>query len=157
MPNYFLPVLIALLFLSSCGEEEVRPLEDDENVQIVRLRAVGDEMLFDKDEIRVTHNQPVRIILINEATMDVMKHNVLIVNEGASQDVGMAAIAEAENDYIPDVPEVLFASALAEPGETIEFEFMPPEPGTYEFVCTYPGHFTTMRGLFIVEEEPEAS
>ncbi|MEX0929875.1 MAG: plastocyanin/azurin family copper-binding protein [Balneolales bacterium] len=156
MKQSIISLFTILLCLSACGEEEVQPLEEaevQENVQIIELSSVGNEMRFDKEEIRVTAGQPVRIVLVNEADMDMMIHNVVIVTEGSVQEVGMAAIQEADNDYVPDMPEVLFASSLADPGETIEFEFDPPEPGTYEFVCTFPGHFTTMRGLFIVEEE----
>lgn len=156
MYYYTIAIFASLLFLfSACGEEEVQPLEEAEvdDVQIVRISSVGDEMRFDKSEIRVKANQPVRIILENEATMNVMMHNILIVNEGTVNEVGQAALNAGDNDYVPDNPNVLFASDLAGPGETVEFEFMPPEPGTYEFACTYPGHYSTMRGAFIVEEE----
>lgn len=147
--------VLLILLISGCGKEDVQPMEEaevDENVQIINLRSVGDEMRFDTDEIRVKAGQPVRIVLINEATMDMMIHNVVIVSDGSSQEVGMAAVTEVESDYIPDHPDVLFASDLAGPGETVELEFNPPGPGTYEFVCTFPGHFSTMRGTFIVEE-----
>ncbi|MEX0772668.1 MAG: plastocyanin/azurin family copper-binding protein [Balneolales bacterium] len=160
MYHYTIFILASLLFVViSCGEEEVQPLEfaelDENNVQLVRLRSAGNEMLFDRDLIRVRPDLPVRIILINSATMNVMKHNFLIVNSSSVEEVGQAALDAAETGYVPDTPDVLLASELTDPGETIEFEFMPPEVGTYEFVCTYPGHYTTMRGMFLVEEEVE--
>ncbi|MEX0772667.1 MAG: plastocyanin/azurin family copper-binding protein [Balneolales bacterium] len=159
MYYYSTCILAFLLFiLSSCSGEEGNQSQEeaaanDGNVQVIELRSVGDQMQFDKDEIRVSPNQTVRIVLINEATMDAMKHNVLIVNEGTVNEVGQAAMSEVDNDYVPESPDVLFASALAEPGETVEIEFTPPGPGTYEFVCTFPGHYSMMRGTFIVEEE----
>ena len=36
-------------------------------------------------------------------------------------------------------------------GETDVIEFPAPEKGTYEFLCSFPGHYGMMKGKFIVE------
>ena len=32
----------------------------------------------------------------------------------------------------------------------------PAEPGDYEYVCTFPGHWTIMNGLLVVTKDIEA-
>jgi len=40
-------------------------------------------------------------------------------------------------------------SALAYPGDTVEWTFVVPPPGTYPYICTFSGHFTMMQGRLI--------
>ena len=49
--------------------------------------------------------------------------------------------------------QVLAASAMAGPGETVEVTFkVPTAPGTYPYLCTFPGHFAAgMRGTIVVK------
>ena len=41
-------------------------------------------------------------------------------------------------------------SKLAAGGETVDVTFVAPEPGTYPFICTMPGHYIMMKGKLIV-------
>ena len=52
----------------------------------------------------------------------------------------------------PLLNEVIYATSLLQPNasETIYFE-APSEPGIYQFVCTFPGHYTLMRGILEVK------
>ncbi len=36
-------------------------------------------------------------------------------------------------------------------GQSDQISFTVNEPGTYVFLCTFPGHYQIMRGEFIVE------
>ena len=36
-------------------------------------------------------------------------------------------------------------------GQSDTIEFDAPEPGTYDFICSFPGHYSVMKGKFIVE------
>jgi len=57
-----------------------------------------------------------------------------------------------EKQYVPDIAQVLYSSALIDPGESIVLQFTAPqEPGEYPFVCTFPGHWRTMNGILKVE------
>jgi len=47
--------------------------------------------------------------------------------------------------------DVIAASDLAMPGETVVLEFKAPSKGNYEYLCTYPGHGEIMRGYFFVK------
>ena len=54
--------------------------------------------------------------------------------------------------YVPDTPSVLFSMPLinAHQSGTLSFD-APTEPGEYPFVCSFPGHWITMRGVLKVE------
>ena len=49
--------------------------------------------------------------------------------------------------------QVLAATALAGPGETVDVTFkVPATAGSYPFLCTFPGHFAAgMRGNIVVK------
>lgn len=87
-----------------------------------------------------------------------MQHNLVIGKKGTMEIIGKAAdeLARdpkgAEQNYVPNIPEVIAATALVDPEgvETIVFT-APTEPGEYPFVCTVPGHWRIMFGTMIVE------
>ncbi len=86
---------------------------------------------------------------------DDMLHNVVIVSPGAANEVGDAAfnmgLKGAELNYIPKTNKVLFHTNLVQPGssETIYFT-APATPGTYTYLCSFPGHAMLMQGVLIV-------
>jgi azurin len=52
---------------------------------------------------------------------------------------------------VPAIPEVLFATTLVDPGQTLTVQFKAPEePGEYPYVCTFPGHWRVMNGIMHV-------
>ena len=59
------------------------------------------------------------------------------------------------NDYIaPDYKDqIIAASGLAGGGETVTVTFtVPDEPGSYPYVCSFPGHYYAgMKGVLVVE------
>jgi len=56
------------------------------------------------------------------------------------------------NNYVPDNPNVLASTPLVQIGNSYILYFKAPEnPGSYEYVCTYPGHGLTMWGTLFVE------
>jgi azurin len=59
--------------------------------------------------------------------------------------------AGMEKNYVPENSNVLAASGLAKPNETIKLEFVAPATGSYNYICTYPGHFPKMIGKLYVE------
>ncbi len=120
-----------------------------DGMQTIVVKPIGNQMRFATTEIVVKAGTKVRIIMDNIATMENMVHNVAILKPGASiNDVGMAALtAGAEKDYIPDHEDLLFSTPQALPGEKTEITFTAPPAGEYPFVCTYPGHWTLMKGI----------
>jgi glucose/arabinose dehydrogenase/azurin len=124
----------------------------------VKITTLPSKMLFDKESITVPAGRPVSIRFENP---DEMPHNLVIIKGGSLEKVGKAADAMAaqkdgfEKNFVPAIPEVLYATPLLNPGESRELRFRAPEePGEYIFVCTFPGHWGMMKGtLKIVKPE----
>lgn len=121
----------------------------------LELGVTPNVLQFDKEELRARAGQTVRIVFTNT---DNMEHNLLIIMPESLAEVGrladqmMASPQGRERAYIPDTPDVIAATPILDPGEQFELVFqVPEEPGEYEFVCTIPGHWRIMNGLFIVE------
>lgn len=108
---------------------------------------------FDKEKLTVKAGAKVKLSFNNN---DDMLHNLLIVEPGASNKVGQAAMQLGlDGDrlaYVPDMEEVLSHTALLLPeSEDAIYFTAPSKPGLYEYVCTFPGHYLTMRGILEVK------
>jgi plastocyanin len=121
----------------------------------IALGALPGENRYDREVIPVRAGQRVTIAFDNT---DDMPHNVVVLEPGTLDAFGEALNAfasdpEAEGDgYIPDRDEVLFSMEMVDPRESGTLTFTAPsEPGEYPFVCTFPGHWLTMRGVILVE------
>ena len=121
---------------------------------VIRLTAVPARMAFDKTSITVTAGSEVALIFENA---DGMPHNVVIIKPGSSEKVGKAAEAMAaqkdgyEKSFVPKIPEVLFATPLVNSGKNFRLDFtVPDKPGDYPFICSFPGHWQTMKGVIKV-------
>ncbi|MEX2594609.1 MAG: azurin [Anditalea sp.] len=125
--------------------------------EVVELSLEGnDQMQFNKKELRVKAGQTVRLTLIHVGTMpkNAMGHNFVLLNQGVDLAAfGQAAAAAMENDYIPEseVDNVIAHTKLLGGGESDTIEFTAPAEGSYEFLCSFPGHYALMKGVFIVE------
>lgn len=142
---------------SQSAEVETGEESSDPNATRILLKAVKNEMKYNQSELVVTAGRAVEIIFEN---IDFMQHNLLIVTPGSLERVGKAADEMAlqpegqEKHYIPEIPEVLHAMGLVDPGKTLVLRFeAPQEPGDYPFVCTFPGHWRTMNGVLKVVAE----
>ncbi|MGH1361956.1 MAG: plastocyanin/azurin family copper-binding protein [Calditrichia bacterium] len=146
------PLLFFLLFACTEKNDHTPPPAGSvstDGVQTIVIQPVGNQMRYATTEIIVKAGTKVRIVMDNIATMENMVHNVAILKPGAKvNDVGMAALAAgAEKDYIPEHEDLLFTTPQAKPGERSEVTFTAPPAGDYPFVCTYPGHWTLMKGV----------
>lgn len=114
------------------------------------LVAVPGKMAYDKDTLRAVAGRPIEITLVNP---DTMEHNLVITKPGRAQEIGVEVsampLAEAAAiNYIPEMDSVLFYTDTVGMGESTRLRFIAPKkPGRYEFVCTYPGHYTSMIGV----------
>jgi azurin len=80
----------------------------------------------------------------------------VICAPGRGREVGEAALTlgldGAVRNYVPDSNHVLFHTALVLPGASDRIFFTAPSaPGAYDFICSVPGHFMTMKGVLLVE------
>ncbi len=134
--------------------EEKAPAAD-EAVAIVNITG-NDQMKYNKSEIRVKAGQKVRLTLKHVGTMDkaVMGHDwVLLTQDADMAAVGQATADSADHDVIPDSvkDKIIAHTKMLGGGESDTIEFDAPAPGTYTFMCTFPGHYALMQGKFIVE------
>ena len=118
------------------------------------LAVVKNQMQFDRDELVVPAGVQVEIRFQNT---DFLQHNLLIISPGSLERIGEEADRMAqtpdgqEKQYIPETPDVLYASDLLDPGKSVVLRFTSPqEAGEYPFVCTFPGHWRTMNGILKV-------
>ena len=115
----------------------------------------NDAMQFNKKEIRVKAGQKVKLTLkhIGKLDKNVMGHNFVLLKQGTDLTAfGNKAATFGNNEYIPtDTEDIIVHTKLIGGGETAVVEFDAPEKGTYEFLCSFPGHFSMMKGKFIVE------
>lgn len=170
MKKFIVVFLAALAF--SCGEnkkeenpgmnadtpmeEKAAPAETtDSNVAVVTIEG-NDQMQFNMKEIRVKSGQTVKLTLKHVGKMEkmVMGHNWALLTQDADiATVGQAAATAADNDYIPAdmTDKFIVHTIMLGGGESDTIEFEAPAPGTYTFMCTFPGHYALMQGTFIVE------
>lgn len=124
----------------------------------VTLHPEGNQMRYRETEFTVAPGETIELVFDNTATSPSMQHNVVILDTPPEdeffQKVGEGGMeAGSRNDYVPDMEIVRAHTAIAKPGETVSTTFTAPEEtGDYGYVCTYPGHWATMRGTMHVEE-----
>ena len=121
----------------------------------ITLGVISGQMKF--TQVLITARPGQRIEITRNNTDD-MPHNLVIFRRGT--------IAEYEKElfgslnepnaqlrgFVPDSPNVLVASRLLNAGESTVVTFdAPTEPGEYPFVCSFPGHWATMRGVLRIE------
>lgn len=84
-----------------------------------------------------------------------MGHNFVLLKQGVDlRAFGNASAQSKAPDY--DIPTELLSNIIAHTkmiggGESVSIKFVAPAKGTYQFLCTFPGHYGMMKGLFIVE------
>ena len=115
----------------------------------------NDAMKFDVSEIKVKAGEEIKLTLNHTGKLgkDVMGHNFVVLAQGTDvQAFSNAAIQAKANDYIPEGNDnVLAHTKVIGGGESDTITFTLKEKGTYEFICSFPGHSTMMKGVIIVE------
>ena len=147
-------VLSALLVMTSaCSDDE----GGSERVT-VEIRA-SDSMSYNVDRIEATAGQQVRLVLRHTGTqpIETMGHNVVILAQGVDVTAFAAAAAEAgaEAGYIPAGREadIIAHTELVGGGAMTNVTFTAPAAGTYDFICSFPGHAGAMRGQLVVSAQ----
>ncbi|MEC8013416.1 MAG: azurin [Verrucomicrobiota bacterium] len=119
----------------------------------------NDTMQFDLKAFEVKAGEKVSLTLKNTGKLPkiAMGHNLVLLKKGVSAiafgQKAMGAGANATNPLPDSVKEDVIASTkLLGPGESDTVSFTAPaDPGNYEYVCTFPGHFAMMRGTMTVK------
>ena len=127
----------------------------------VKLELTGnDQMKYNKKELTVTTGQKVTLTLkhVGKLPKAAMGHNVVILKPGTEiPPFAMKSASQAANDYLPKeekFTEMIVAhTKMIGGGEETSVTFTAPEPGTYPYICSFPGHFGMMQGKLIVKSE----
>lgn len=169
MKKVFL-VALAIPLIFSCSKEE----KSNENTDIIEYNdpstpetkttspktaetvdhiviKAGEDMSFDKVDFTVKAGQEITLLLVNNGTSakEAMGHNVVVLNQGTDvNSFAFAASSAKDNDYIPKdkTAEIIVHTKLLGPKESDQVKFKIDQPGTYEFICSFPGHSGSMRG-----------
>lgn len=135
--------------------EKPDPFDAQPGLQVVNVSTVPERMLFTNREFHVKAKAPVRLVFENP---DVTAHNLVIVQPGAADEVGLAGNEMAKDasglakGFIPDHPKILHHTKLLNQGDSETLRFLAPEkPGRYPYICTFPGHWLVMKGEMVVE------
>lgn len=115
-------------------------------------------MKFDVTRIDAKPGEQLRVVLKAVGAMPkaVMAHNFVLLKAGTDPVAfNKAAIDARDTDFIPPSmkSKVIAATTLAGGGETVEVTFTAPaKPGTYTYLCSFPGHFAVgMKGQLVVK------
>ena len=125
------------------------------NAGEVTIELGGNDMMqFDKTELRVPAGSTVNLTLNHTGKLPkaAMGHNFVLLKAGTDVAAfAMKAVAAVATEYIPEGDAVIAHTALIGGGESTSVSFTAPEAGTYDYICSFPGHFAIMRGKLIVE------
>ncbi len=119
----------------------------------------NDQMQFSTKALEATAGDTVTLTLTHTGKLPkvAMGHNwVLLHKDVKLPEFAMKAMKAADTDYVPTdeatKKEVITHTKLLGGGETDTITFTAPEEaGDYPFLCTFPGHFAVMQGIFTVK------
>ncbi len=125
------------------------PTVSDDAVPL-SISVEGDALEFNKSSLSVSAGSEVALTFENVSSA--FQHNWVLVPDGAKDEVSIAGTtAGPANGWVsPGDERVLAKTTLLDPGQSGVASFPAPPAGTYQFVCTFPGHNATMFGSFEV-------
>lgn len=163
----FIAVIALVGLMVSCGGEEKKT--EKESVKIgskksakksdensVNLALAGNDLMqFDKNELTVKEGQEVTLTLRHTGKIDkkVMGHNFVLLKQGTSvpEFSSKAAAAGESEDWIAAKDQIIAYTQMIGGGQTTTVTFTAPAAGTYDYICSFPGHSGLMKGKFIVK------
>lgn len=152
---YFFPLVSLLLF--ACGGNSESSTTSTAAPSVVEVSISGnDAMQFDLKEIKVKAGQTVKLTLVHSGKLpkEAMGHNFVLLQKGTDMAAfAMASMTAADAGYIAasEASKVIAHTNVIGGGESTTIEFPAPAAGTYDFICSFPGHYAVMQGKFIVE------
>lgn len=114
----------------------------------------NDLLRFQPAELIAQSGQKVIIQFKNRGKIASLKHQFILLKMGVDVDqFGNELIGSDQSGALPAglVDKVIVASAKLGPGEETQIEFVAPAPGSYTFICGFPGHHSVSRGQMIIK------
>ncbi len=162
----FAALALTCLFTSCGGSTEKTPAHQPvtteaapavaaEITNVLTLSA-DDQMKFDKNELTARAGQTITLTLKHIGTMEknAMGHNFVLLKQGTDLNAfAQKALLAKDNDYIPksESASILAHTKLIGGGESDVITFKIMETGTYDFICSFPGHIAMMKGKLIIK------
>lgn len=115
----------------------------------------NDRMEFVPATLHLEAGASVTLEFRNVSRLPNFFHNFVLLKAGTNvAQFGNAALNAKDTDYIPPTlaDSVIAHTPLTKPGEIVRIEFVAPAKGEYDFICSYPGRYTVMKGKLIVHE-----
>ena len=126
------------------------------SVKLMMKPNLGEYTISSTGDILAKKNQPIRIEFSNP---DATPHNLVLVQPDSLREVGLAANemakdpnAARDGQFIPASKKIITHTKMLKQGETEVLRFKAPrKPGVYPYLCSFPGHWTIMKGNLIVK------
>lgn len=146
--------VFALLALAGCGGTPAQPAQSEEGAgTVLEISTDGEALAFSTTSLETQAGEPVTLRFTNSSTA--LQHNWVLVDGGedVAQQVNQAGVAAGpEQAYVDEsAGNVIAHTELLDPGAVGEVTFTAPDAGTYEYICTVPGHYPLMRGTLTVQ------
>ncbi len=163
--SMFFAVAMSGALLTSCSDKkettvtadapEVAVADEASKQDTIKLTLnANDKMQYDQTELNVYAGQTVVLTLNHTGTMPVesMGHNFTLLQKGTDlAKFEEEASKNRENGYLPtDTSSIIAHTDLIGGGQSTTITFAAPEKDTYDFLCSFPGHYSVMKGKFIV-------
>ena len=154
--TYATAALLALSVIPALAQEKdgkETKTEEKEKKADVEITIKADTLAYDKAEITVVEGQTVKLNLESTSTLPKAAggHNLVVLAKGTDVAAfATKAMTEQANEYIPQdkatKDKILAYTKLLGPTEKDSITFTAPAAGTYDYICTFPGHFAVMKG-----------
>ena len=165
--NFIALSLVIILFGACGGSEqgsgtgetkapEATKTETPSDKPVVELTIEGtDNMKYNLSRLEVPAGSRVKLTLKNVGSLpkEAMGHNWTLMESTADiAAYATAAVGAKDNGYQPadKYTDVIIYTKILGPGESETIEFDAPAKGTYKYICTFPGHYLSMQGDFVV-------
>lgn len=151
-------ITFSLFVACSQKKEEMKNTQmESKKSDVVTFHLTGnDQMQYNLHKMEVPAGSTVRVDLkhIGKMNKDVMGHNFVLLKQNVDlSEFTSAAMTAKQTDFIPESKkdQIIAHTKLVGGGDSTFVEFKAPAVGTYKYICSFPGHYVTMQGDFIVK------
>ncbi|RYD80418.1 MAG: Azurin [Sphingobacteriales bacterium] len=140
---------------TSMIETPASMIETTDSTVVVNMTG-DDKMKFNISEIMAKAGQKITIHLKNIGNLpkETMSHNFILLKQGTDVAAyALKAMSAKDSEYFPEAEKdkTIAHTKMLGPGESDSISFDAPAPGKYEYICSFPGHFSIMRGTLIIQ------
>lgn len=111
----------------------------------------ADDLLrFDVRNLNVKSGEQVEVTLRNTGRLKNHGHNFVLLKQGTEMgNFGRSDQSPTADSFLREV--AIAWTPVATAGSSTQVRFTAPAPGSYTFVCSWPGHQSLSKGTLVVE------